>query len=275
MLQSDRSFTSHPVLARIRDLIRTKTSYTAVSGSSTSLLWTSIKPLKYLTVLTLSSLVAGSSQTKMVEGCCWKAETVHMWLTPSSMALWRANALWAPVIRIITLRNTQTSEEGCRVFLGFAAADTAVQEHLQKRVNIHLRLFSLSRASSMKRRTKRPPFPNLKRRRSRLRDFRSWFYTLLYLHPESDSQPEKQHRPSIRLSRSALSQTSVIQTDLFCVHDGANPHGEGLFGHFGQVSTEEARVGINGFHRQCFDACPWHQAGSRLVECNVSVWTNA
>ena len=161
MLQSDCSFTSHPVLARIHDLIRTKTSYTAVSGSSTSLLWTSIKPLKYLTVLTLSSLVAGSSQTKMVEGCCWKAETVHMWLTPSSMALWRANALWAPVIRIITLRNTQTSEEGCRVFFGFAA-NTTVQEHLQKRMNMQLRLFSLSRASSMKKR-KRPPFPNLKK----------------------------------------------------------------------------------------------------------------
>lgn len=59
-------------------------------------------PLKYLTVLTLSSSVASSSHTNTVLGCCWKADTVHMWLTPSSMALYRAKALWAPVIRIIT-----------------------------------------------------------------------------------------------------------------------------------------------------------------------------
>lgn len=59
-------------------------------------------PLKYFTVLTLSSSVASSSHTNTVLGCCWKADTVHMWLTPSSMALYRAKALWAPVIRIIT-----------------------------------------------------------------------------------------------------------------------------------------------------------------------------
>lgn len=63
-------------------------------------------PLKYFTVLTRSSSVASSSHTKMVWGCCWKADTVHMWFTPSSMALYRANALWAPVIRIITWRKT-------------------------------------------------------------------------------------------------------------------------------------------------------------------------
>lgn len=34
--------------------------------------------LKYLTVLTLSSRVASSSQIIKVRGCCWKAETVHM-----------------------------------------------------------------------------------------------------------------------------------------------------------------------------------------------------
>lgn len=59
-------------------------------------------PLKYFTVLTLSSSVASSSHTNTVLGCCWKADTVHMWFTPSSMALYRAKALWAPVIRIIT-----------------------------------------------------------------------------------------------------------------------------------------------------------------------------
>lgn len=59
-------------------------------------------PLKYFTVLTLSSSVASSSHTNTVLGCCWKADTVHMWLTPSSMALYKAKALWAPVIRIIT-----------------------------------------------------------------------------------------------------------------------------------------------------------------------------
>lgn len=59
-------------------------------------------PLKYFTVLTLSSSVASSSHTNTVLGCCWKADTVHMWLTPSSMALYKAKALWAPVMRIIT-----------------------------------------------------------------------------------------------------------------------------------------------------------------------------
>uniref|UniRef100_A0A8C0MA56 E3 ubiquitin-protein ligase RNF14 n=2 Tax=Boreoeutheria TaxID=1437010 RepID=A0A8C0MA56_CANLF len=50
-------------------------------------------PLKYLTVFTFSSRVASSSHTNTVRGCCWKADTVHMWLTPSSMALYRAKAL--------------------------------------------------------------------------------------------------------------------------------------------------------------------------------------
>lgn len=61
-----------------------------------------LAPLKYLTVFTFSSRVASSSHTNTVRGCCWKADTVHMWLTPSSMALYRAKALWAPVMRIIT-----------------------------------------------------------------------------------------------------------------------------------------------------------------------------
>ena len=66
-------------------------------------LWpTSPSPLKYLTVFTFNSRVASSSHTNTVRGCCWKADTVHMWFTPSSMALYRANALWAPVMRIIT-----------------------------------------------------------------------------------------------------------------------------------------------------------------------------
>lgn len=60
--------------------------------------------LKYLTVFTRSSSVASSSQIMIVLGCCWNALTVHMWLTPSSMALYRANDLWAPVIRIITCK---------------------------------------------------------------------------------------------------------------------------------------------------------------------------
>lgn len=59
-------------------------------------------PLKYFTVFTFSSRVASSSHTNTVRGCCWKADTVHIWFTPSSMALYRANALWAPVMRIIT-----------------------------------------------------------------------------------------------------------------------------------------------------------------------------
>jgi len=71
-------------------------------SSSISLLCNDMRPLKYLTVLTLSSSVASSSQTKIVCGCIWNADTVHIWLTPSSMALFNANALWAPVIRIIT-----------------------------------------------------------------------------------------------------------------------------------------------------------------------------
>jgi len=75
-------------------------------SSSTSLLCSDINPLKYLTVLTFSSSVASSSQTKMVRGCIWNADTVHMWLTPSSMALFSARALCAPVIRIITWKWT-------------------------------------------------------------------------------------------------------------------------------------------------------------------------
>jgi len=61
-----------------------------------------VPPLKYFTVLTRSSRVASSSHTKTVCGCCWNADTVHMWFTPSSIALYRANALWAPVMRIMT-----------------------------------------------------------------------------------------------------------------------------------------------------------------------------
>lgn len=61
-----------------------------------------VPTLKYLTVLTLSSKVASSSHIMRVWGCCWKADTVHMWLTPSSMALYRAKDLWVPVIKIIT-----------------------------------------------------------------------------------------------------------------------------------------------------------------------------
>lgn len=62
----------------------------------------SASPWKYFTVLTRSSKVASSSHTKTACGCCWKAETVHMWFTPSSMALYKANALCAPVMRIMT-----------------------------------------------------------------------------------------------------------------------------------------------------------------------------
>ena len=83
-------------------LLRFFTGDVGLSGSSMSLLCKSIKPLKYLTVFTLSSIVASSSQTNMVCACCWNAETVHMWFTPSSIALCKANALWTPVIKIIT-----------------------------------------------------------------------------------------------------------------------------------------------------------------------------
>lgn len=76
--------------------------------SSMSLLCTLIKPLKYLTVFTLSSRVASSSHMNMVFGCCWKAETVHMWLTPSSIALCKANDLCDPSIIIITWRNKKS-----------------------------------------------------------------------------------------------------------------------------------------------------------------------
>ena len=58
--------------------------------------------LKYLTVFTFSSSVASSSQIRRARGCCWTAETVHIWLTPSSTALYKAKALCAPVINIIT-----------------------------------------------------------------------------------------------------------------------------------------------------------------------------
>ena len=58
--------------------------------------------LKYLTVLTLSSRVASSSHTIRVLLCIWKAETVHMWHTPSSIALYSAMDLLAPVINTIT-----------------------------------------------------------------------------------------------------------------------------------------------------------------------------
>ena len=40
----------------------------------------------YIFSLTLSSKVAFSSATMIVLGCCWKADTVHMWFTPSSIA---------------------------------------------------------------------------------------------------------------------------------------------------------------------------------------------
>ena len=56
--------------------------------------------LKYLTVLTLSSRVA--SHTILVFLCCWKADTVHMWLTPSSMALYSAQDFAMLVIRART-----------------------------------------------------------------------------------------------------------------------------------------------------------------------------
>lgn len=58
--------------------------------------------LKYLTVLTRSSSVASSSHTIIVLRCIWSALTVHIWLTPSSIALYRANDLRAPVTKIIT-----------------------------------------------------------------------------------------------------------------------------------------------------------------------------
>lgn len=79
-----------------------------ISYSPMSLLWTCISPLKYLTVFTLSSSVASSSQTKMAAGCIWKALTVHKWLMPSSMAMWRASALATLVIRIMTSRASIT-----------------------------------------------------------------------------------------------------------------------------------------------------------------------
>lgn len=69
-------------------------------------------PLKYFTVFTLSSSMASSSHTNTVLGCCWKADTVHMWLTPSSMALYKAKALWAPVIRIITCTPSTAGQSG-------------------------------------------------------------------------------------------------------------------------------------------------------------------
>lgn len=66
-----------------------------------------VSPLKYFTVLTRSSNVASSSHTKTVCGCCWNADTVHMWFTPSSIALYKANALCAPVMRIMTWEETE------------------------------------------------------------------------------------------------------------------------------------------------------------------------
>ena len=60
--------------------------YFSISSMWFSFAWTDHKSLKYFTVLTRSSKVASSSQMKRVDGWCWKAETVHMWLTPSSIA---------------------------------------------------------------------------------------------------------------------------------------------------------------------------------------------
>lgn len=38
--------------------------------------------LKYLTVFTFNSRVASLAAHKHCAGCCWKADTVHMWFTP-------------------------------------------------------------------------------------------------------------------------------------------------------------------------------------------------
>lgn len=57
---------------------------------------------KYLTVLTRNSSVASSSQIIIVFGCCCNALTVHIWFTPSSIALCNANDLCVPVTNIIT-----------------------------------------------------------------------------------------------------------------------------------------------------------------------------
>ena len=70
--------------------------------SPISLLWRPMSPLKYLTVFTLSSSVAFSSQMNIVFGCSWKPLTGHMWLIPSSIAWCRANALCDPVISTST-----------------------------------------------------------------------------------------------------------------------------------------------------------------------------
>lgn len=69
--------------------------------------WDLVSPLKYFTVLTRSSRVASSSHTNTVCGCCWNADTVHIWFTPSSIALYKANALCAPVMRIMTWEETE------------------------------------------------------------------------------------------------------------------------------------------------------------------------
>lgn len=57
-------------------------------------------------------MVASSSHMKTVRGCCWNADTVHMWFTPSSMALYKANALCTPVMRIMTWEEVENVDCG-------------------------------------------------------------------------------------------------------------------------------------------------------------------
>lgn len=62
---------SWPCSCYFHDYVHVVFMYSSNSfeSSSTNLLWISIKPLKYLTVFTLSSKVASSSQTNVAFGC--------------------------------------------------------------------------------------------------------------------------------------------------------------------------------------------------------------
>lgn len=66
----------------------------------------------------------------------------------------------------------------------------------------------------------------------------------------------------------------LIITNLFCIHDGAHTHSQGIGGHFGEVSIKESCVGNDGVLRQGLHPRSGHQTGTRLIESNVAVWSN-
>lgn len=207
-----------------------------------------VSPLKYFTVLTRSSRVASSSHTKTVCGCCWNADTVHMWFTPSSIALYKAKALCAPVMRIMTWKEIENVTCGLRdsaratCNLPFFGASGRWQAHWAMHCSATGRKFLTEENDN--------PLHGI--------------FEIMQKHEATEAKHRTQKQDRLL----------IWTSHLFCVHDGAHSHGQSHGGHLWEIPIKESGVSHDSVLRQGLHPSPGNQAWTRLVEGNVAIGSN-